>query len=146
MHAAAGPGGGRRRRRGQFDLGECLNDALGFVKDIGHFPNYNMTTHETISTCLAQTKATAKLRPDDVYKCARNDGPALQNEAAGEGQKRGIAFAPTLFIDGKQTSGSTISVKQICDAYKGSSKPAACKSAQADPPAATTIAGRRCPV
>jgi hypothetical protein len=37
-----------------------------------------------------------------VFRCAREQGPGLQIAAAGEGKKRGIAFAPSLFLNGKE--------------------------------------------
>ena len=43
------------------------------------------------------------------------------------------AFAPTLYINGKQLNATqfTISVKEICDAYTGTPKPQACSDAPA---------------
>ena len=49
-------------------------------------------------TCV---KSQTSLNYDDVFRCAREQGPGLQIAAAGEGKKRGIAFAPSLFLNGK---------------------------------------------
>ena len=69
------------------------------------------------------------LNADEVFRCARLRGPDLQNAAAGEAATREIHFAPTVFLNGEQVK--SITVADVCKAYKGVSKPAACKQAGA---------------
>ena len=125
-----------------FDLGECVNDALGFSEDPATFPDYDGATSDLVPACAK------KLGLDEaaLFRCAREQGPTLQNAAAGEGAKRGIRFAPTLFIDGKQQTATKITLRQICDAYTGP-KPKACSGAEEEPvEAVANEPAKRCPV
>ena len=64
-----------------FDLGECVNNALGFAKDPATFPDYDLASNDLLPKCARQ------LGIDEValFHCARERGPALQNAAAAEG-------------------------------------------------------------
>lgn len=125
-----------------FNLGECVNNALGFAKDPATFPDYDLATNDLVPTCAAKLG----LKSDLLFRCAREQGPALQNLAAGEGALRGIRFAPSLFINGQQVSKDTnkITLKQVCDAYTGK-KPAACTNAGAEVEE-RQVSTARCPV
>ena len=128
----------------QFEFVECVNDQLGFAADPGIF------TRLDVKGALDKCATMSKLDQQALYACAREQGPALLDASFAEGQRRNIAFAPTLYIDGKQLPSTkfTISVQDICDAYKGT-KPAACAKparAQATVDAAVLKQQGRCRV
>ena len=105
----------------QFEFAECVNDQLGFAANPGTFPRLDVKG--AMDTCATKSK----LDKQALYACAREQGPALLDASFAEGQRRNIAFAPTLYINGKQLPSTkfTISVHDICNAYKGT-KPTAC--------------------
>lgn len=129
----------------QFDFAECVNDKLGFAADPGTFPQLD------VKGALDDCAGASKLDTQALYACARETGPALLDASFAEGDARGIAFAPTLYINGVQLPSNkfTISVADICDAYTGSPKPAACAKparAQATVDAALKQQQTRCRV
>jgi hypothetical protein len=112
-----------------FAFVECANAKMGGGAS-GDFPDPSAV--DTLKECATQLKYDwAKLS-----KCTKTDAPVLQNAVALAGSQRGVAFAPTVYVDGKEIStmqGVDINkmLAAICAAYKGE-KPAGCKSASLD--------------
>ena len=106
-----------------FAFNECVNDQLGAVSDPGHFPRLDVKG--ALDTCAMSQH----IDPQQLYACARERGPQLLDGTASEGNRRGVAFAPTEYINGKQMADYTnVTLAAVCEAYKGANKPPACSS------------------
>ena len=98
----------------------------------GDFPDPSAV--DTLKECATQLKYDWT----KLSECTKTSAPALQNAVALIGSQRGVAFAPTVYVNGKEIStmqGVDINkmLAAICAAYKGE-KPAGCKSASLDSP------------
>jgi hypothetical protein len=110
-----------------FDFVECANAAMGAQSDPGNFPL--TTAVDVMKNCATKLK----YNWEKLTECTKTDAQQLEIAAAAHGYNRGIHFAPTVFVSGKEVSGQTgvdikAMLKTICDDYKGT-KPAACSAA-----------------
>lgn len=110
-----------------FDFTECSNKALGAESDPSNFPL--PSSLHVFENCAQQLKYNWTA----LTTCAHTDAEALQNAAAKTGNDRGIHFAPTVFVAGKEVSTMSgvdpkVLLAAVCKAYTGP-KPAGCKNA-----------------